>query len=159
MDGLRAGDFEMEILESSFIVNAYAADAVAAAERETFAELDDPTRSFLELVDCQPDEVLAIPAGRCEVDHRSLFAQPVSKPREKKPSRTKAERKEQRKEKLALYDSMIWPWGKHKGELWRNVPEHYMRWFASLEDPYGKHGRHLRHQVREYVRWKYGEST
>lgn len=137
----------MNDLLFSSIELAYAADAVVACER-------DATQEFMSLVSCEADEVRDIPADRYDVDHRK-FGNNEPPPPRPKLDKSKQARAERRAAKLAAYDQSVWPWGKHQGQLWKNIPQSYLRWFAALDDPYGKHGRHLRHQVQEYLRWKY----
>lgn len=145
------------------VAEAYAADAVTAAEREAVSELDEATRMFMEVVDCEAWEVRDSPTDRIGVNHATRSgsrAVPVNvgPPAPKMaPSPPRKSNAAKRKDKpLNKAGGRIWPWGKHAGKEWRHVPVQYLCWFVELPDARGPGAKQLQIQVREYLKDKYG---
>ena len=91
-------------------------------------------QTFLDLVDCRPEDVREVPAGRLDVDHSQATPLNVSP-----------------EIRLASLGGKEVYFGMHKGKALKDVPMDYLLW-ACKQKPSNKSFRKFQQNVRDYLR-------
>lgn len=90
---------------------------------------------FLELVDCQPEDVIDVPPERLHVNHAAHGEGPHCSSDELHAS---------------LGDKQIY-FGMHKGKQFKDVPKEYLEW-AIRQNPTNRSFRKFQGDARDYLR-------
>jgi hypothetical protein len=95
--------------------------------------MDKNTQTFLDLVDCQPEDVRDVPAGRLDVNHGLEVANLPPAVR-----------------RASLGEKEI-HFGKHKGKKLKELPQSYFVWALDRKSP-NKFFRKFQQNARDYLR-------